>query len=59
MAFIGSRQVGKTTLAHVLAETRPSLYLNLESKTDRDKLRDSVLFLSNHEDWQRRTAGAG
>lgn len=50
VALIGPRQVGKTTLAHELAETRPSLYLDLESKTDRDKLRDPELFLSGHED---------
>jgi predicted AAA+ superfamily ATPase len=38
VALIGPRQVGKTTLARHLAETRPSLYLDLESRTDRDKL---------------------
>ena len=50
VALIGPRQVGKTTLAHQLAKTRPSLYLDLESKTDRDKLSDPELFLGDHED---------
>jgi uncharacterized protein len=38
VALIGPRQVGKTTLARQLAESRPSLYLDLESRTDRDSL---------------------
>lgn len=50
VALIGPRQVGKTTLALALAETRPSLYMDLESRTERDKLSDPVLFLKNHED---------
>jgi len=50
VALIGPRQVGKTTLAHALAAGRPSLYLDLESKTDRDKLTDPELFLKDYED---------
>lgn len=50
VGLIGPRQVGKTTLALMLAETRPSLYLDLESREDRDKLADPVLFLRQHED---------
>ncbi len=50
VALIGPRQVGKTTLALALAETRPSLYLDLESRPDRDKLSDPILFLKKHED---------
>jgi predicted AAA+ superfamily ATPase len=49
VALIGPRQVGKTTLARSLAETRPSLYLDLESRTDRDKLSDPELFLKDYE----------
>ena len=49
VALIGPRQVGKTTLARSLAETRPSLYLDLESRTDRDKLSDPELFLRGYE----------
>lgn len=48
VALIGPRQVGKTTLAHEIAETRPSIYLDLESSADRDKLSDPVLFLNRH-----------
>jgi predicted AAA+ superfamily ATPase len=50
VALIGPRQVGKTTLALALAQKRPSLYLDLESKTDRHKLSDPALFLMAHED---------
>src|SRR5437763_11109181 len=49
VALIGPRQVGKTTLARNLAATRPSLYLDLESRTDRDKLSDPELFLKDYE----------
>src|SRR3989338_5712319 len=50
VALIGPRQVGKTTLALALAEKRPNLYLDLESKEDRDKLNEPELFLRLHED---------
>jgi hypothetical protein len=50
VALIGPRQVGKTTLAHELADTRPSLYLDLESAADRNKLSDPELFLGQQED---------
>ena len=50
IALIGPRQVGKTTLAYELADTRPSLYLDLESPADRNKLSDPELFLGQHED---------
>jgi uncharacterized protein len=50
VALTGPRQVGKTTLALALAEKTPSLYLDLESREDRDKLADPALFLKNYED---------
>src|SRR5262245_20450034 len=50
VALIGPRQAGKTTLALELAETRPSLYLDLENPEDRNKLTDPGLFLSAYED---------
>jgi len=50
IALIGPRQVGKTTLAHEIAKTRPSIYLDLEAAADRDKLSDPVLFLDRHVD---------
>lgn len=50
IALIGPRQVGKTTLALMVAENRPSLYLDLELKSDRDKLNEPELFFQMHED---------
>lgn len=50
VALIGPRQIGKTTLALELAENRPSIYLDLESPTDRNKLSDPELFLREQED---------
>ncbi|MEM6942240.1 MAG: ATP-binding protein [Pseudomonadota bacterium] len=50
VALIGARQVGKTTLALEIGETRPSVYLDLEAMADRDKLSDPVAFLRLHED---------
>jgi predicted AAA+ superfamily ATPase len=50
VALIGPRQVGKTTLALTLAETRPALYLDLENREDRNKLTEPALFLSAYED---------
>lgn len=50
VALLGPRQVGKTTLAQIIAEDRPSLYLDLESQADRQKLTDPLLYLSAHED---------
>ncbi len=50
VALLGPRQVGKTTLAHAVAQGRPSVYLDLELPTDRAKLSDPELFLAGHED---------
>jgi len=50
VAIIGPRQVGKTTLAHEIAETRPSVYLDLESERDRVKLSDPGYYLRQHND---------
>jgi uncharacterized protein len=50
--LLGPRQVGKTTLAFSLtgqAENSP-LYLDLELPSDRAKLADPELYLSNYED---------
>lgn len=49
VALIGPRQVGKTTLALNIAETRDSVYLDLEALEDRDKLSNPVLFLEQNE----------
>lgn len=50
VALIGPRQVGKTTLALEISETRPSIYLDLESDADRAKLGEPELYLSQHTD---------
>lgn len=50
VVLLGPRQVGKTTLAHSVAGTRPSLYLDLENFTDRAKLAEPELFLAKHQD---------
>ncbi len=50
VALIGPRQIGKTTLALAIADTRKALYLDLEAYEDREKLRDPALFLSKNED---------
>ena len=50
VGLLGPRQVGKTTLALQIGDTRPSLYLDLESASDRAKLADPERYLSEHED---------
>jgi len=50
VALLGPRQVGKTTLARAIEDARPSLYLDLESPPDREKLSDPVDYLSRHAD---------
>ncbi len=50
VALLGPRQVGKTTLAHAVAEQTEALYLDLEAREDREKLTDPALFLRAYED---------
>jgi predicted AAA+ superfamily ATPase len=50
VALLGPRQVGKTTLALEVGNTRPSLYLDLESVSDRARLSDPERYLGEHED---------
>ena len=50
VAIIGPRQVGKTTLARLVADGRPSIYLDLESAADRAKLSDPEYYLRQHSD---------
>jgi len=49
VAVLGPRQVGKTTLAHAVAESLDSVYLDLESPADRSKLAEPELYLAEHE----------
>jgi uncharacterized protein len=50
VALLGPRQVGKTTLALEVGARRPSLYLDLESDSDRARLAEPELYLGEHED---------
>ena len=50
VALLGPRQAGKTTLAHAIGDQTPSIYLDLESARDRNKLSDPELFLRQHAD---------
>ena len=50
VALLGPRQVGKTTLALAVAEDRPSVYLDLESEADRNRLSEPALYLADHAD---------
>ena len=50
VAILGPRQIGKTTLAHAIADKHPSIYLDLESPEDLLKLDQPSLFLSRHKD---------
>src|SRR5580700_3833932 len=49
VALLGPRQVGKTTMALAIAADRKSVYLDLESPLDREKLLDATFYLSEHE----------
>ena len=55
VALLGPRQIGKTTLAQLIAQVQPAplqsaLYLDLESPKDLIKLDDAVTFLSQQAD---------
>jgi predicted AAA+ superfamily ATPase len=52
VALLGPRQVGKTTLAHTLADELgdQALYLDLELPSNRAKLTDPELYLTQHEE---------
>ncbi len=50
VALLGPRQAGKTTLAHEVAGSMDSVYLDLESAADRAKLSQPELYLAEHED---------
>ena len=50
VAVIGPRQVGKTTMAFEIATEAPSLYLDLETREDREKLSAPAPFLTAYAD---------
>lgn len=49
VALLGPRQVGKTTLAIAASKTYPSIYLDLESPEDLQKLSDPMGYLRLNE----------
>ncbi len=49
-AILGPRQVGKTTIALDIAETMASVYLDLESRIDLEKVKDIVAFHTDNRD---------
>ena len=50
VVLLGARQVGKTTLALEIAESADAVYLDLESRADREKLAEPALYLDEYED---------
>ena len=44
VVLLGPRQVGKTTIALNIAETTPSVYLDLEDRAQLDQVSDIVTF---------------
>ena len=50
VAVIGPRQVGKTTLAREIGDEVNAVYLDLEDRTDRQKLQEPRMFLERYED---------
>ncbi len=50
VVLLGPRQVGKTTLAQTLIKDHDALYLDLEAMSDRAKLIEPALYLSQFED---------
>ena len=49
VALIGPRQVGKTTLALEIGQELNAIYLDLESPSERNKLFDAELYLSQYQ----------
>ena len=50
VGLLGSRQIGKTTLAQTIADERSSLYIDLENHQDLAKLENPVSYLESHAD---------
>lgn len=50
VALLGPRQVGKTTLALEVSQRIESVYLDLESSSDRARLAEPELYLADHTD---------
>ncbi|MFU8897116.1 MAG: ATP-binding protein [Gammaproteobacteria bacterium] len=50
VALIGPRQIGKTTLALEIGKDRRAIYLDLEDRSDREKLSEPKLYLEQFQD---------
>jgi uncharacterized protein len=50
VGLLGARQVGKTTLAQIIAASRPSVYLDLENYQDLAKLENPIAYFELHAD---------
>ena len=50
VALVGPRQSGKTALALAIAESRLSVYLDLEAESDRARLAEPALYFADHVD---------
>ncbi len=50
VAILGPRQCGKSTLAKHFLANLDSIYLDLQSRTDRNKLNEPELFIGQHRD---------
>nr|WP_295931321.1 ATP-binding protein [uncultured Dyadobacter sp.] len=50
VALMGPRQVGKTTIALDIFDSRPSVYLDLESRLDLEKVKDIRAFYESNSD---------
>ena len=48
VAILGPRQCGKSTTARKILEKTPSVYLDLQDRTDRNKLSEPELFFEHH-----------
>lgn len=49
VVLVGPRQVGKTTLAHAIAEDRGAQYVDLESAAGRARLADPAAYFAAHK----------
>jgi len=51
LGIVGPRQVGKTKIAHYLAQEidKETVYIDLENPSDESKLSDPILFFERNE----------
>jgi predicted AAA+ superfamily ATPase len=49
-AILGPRQCGKSTTARMMLKNRPSIYLDLQDRVDRNKLAEPELFFDRYRE---------